>query len=424
MRHQHAGLPVWDFPKAHGQWWPSTEENMLAKYNADRSALQNQLHANKQTLDAAGNPTIFLTTGKDIQATHISLHMFHRVTALIILGLVLGTAILAHRKLGGGHVLSKLSLLWLGLVLVQATLGILTVLKYKPADIATLHVLVGAATLLTGAMGTVISRSRELPPALKPRRKDLTISPKWSPPVNEARSCHPRTETGLTLPVRLVVGIGLRLTTMVLITTAMGFYLASANGFDWALLLHALFGTGILAGGAAALNEYLEKDFDAKMPRTANRPIVTGAISPERALLAGGAMAAIGLVHLAYKVNLITSVVGAVTLISYVAVYTPLKRVTTLNTLIGAIPGALPPLMGWTAATGSTGAIATEGWSLVAILFFWQLPHFLAIAWIYREDYEKAGFRMISEGEQGASNTGKSAVLYCIALIPAAIHPL
>ena len=217
--------------------------------------------------------------------------------------------------------------------------------------------------------------------------------------------------------------IKLRLTTMVLITTAMGFYLASVNGFDWALLLHALFGTGILAGGAAALNEYLEKDFDAKMPRTANRPIVTGAISPERALLAGGAMAAIGLVYLAYKVNLITSVVGAVTLISYVAVYTPLKRVTTHNTLIGAIPGALPPLMGWTAATGSTGTIATEGWSLVAILFFWQLPHFLAIAWIYRKDYEKAGFRMISEGEQGASNTGKSAVLYTLALIPAAISP-
>ena len=167
MRHQHAGLPVWDFPKAHGQWWPSTEEAMLAKYNADRSALQNHLHVNKETVDASGNPTVFLTTGKDIQASHISLHMFHRVTALLILGLVLGTAILAHRKLGGGHALSKLSLLWLGLVLVQATLGILTVWKYKPADIATLHVLVGAATLLTGAMGTVISRSRELPACLE-----------------------------------------------------------------------------------------------------------------------------------------------------------------------------------------------------------------------------------------------------------------
>ena len=132
---------------------------------------------------------------------------------------------------------------------------------------------------------------------------------------------------------------------MVLITTAMGFYLASANGFDWSLLLHALFGTGILAG-AAALNEYLEKDFDAKMPRTANRPIVTGAISPERALLAGGAMAAIGLVYLAYKVNLITSVVGAVTLFSYVAVYTPLKRVLRSNTLIRGHPGRVTAVDG------------------------------------------------------------------------------
>tara|TARA_B100001939_G_C16922133_1_gene609879 strand:- start:264 stop:1529 length:1266 start_codon:yes stop_codon:yes gene_type:complete len=167
MRHQHAGLPVWDFPKAHGQWWPSTEEGMLSKYNADRTALQNQLYTNQESVDARGNPTVFLTTGKDIQASHISLHMFHRVMAVLILGLVLGTTILAHRKLGKSHALSKLSLLWLGLVLIQATLGILTVLKYKPADIATLHVLFGAATLLTGAMGTVISRSRELPACLK-----------------------------------------------------------------------------------------------------------------------------------------------------------------------------------------------------------------------------------------------------------------
>jgi len=167
MRHQHAGLPVWEFPKAHGQWWPSTEQGMLSKYNADRTALQNQLYTNHETLDAKGNPAVFLTTGKDIQASHVSLHMFHRVMAVLILGLVLGAAILTQRKLGESHTLSKLSLMWLGLVLVQATLGILTVLKYKPADIATLHVLFGAATLLTGAMGTVISRSRELPACRK-----------------------------------------------------------------------------------------------------------------------------------------------------------------------------------------------------------------------------------------------------------------
>ena len=217
--------------------------------------------------------------------------------------------------------------------------------------------------------------------------------------------------------------VKLRLTVMVLITTAMGFYLASANAFSWMMLLHVLFGTGLLACGAAALNQYLEKEFDAKMPRTANRPIPAGHIRPEKALLAGGTLAAIGLLYLAVQVNLITSVIGAVTLISYIAVYTPLKRVTSFNTLVGAIPGALPPLMGWTAVGGREAAITPEGWSLVAILFFWQLPHFLAIAWIYRNDYEKAGFKMISIGSNAKQNTGRFAVVCCLALFPAAISP-
>ena len=156
--------------------------------------------------------------------------------------------------------------------------------------------------------------------------------------------------------------VKLRLSSMVLITAAIGFCLASTNTLDWVLLFNALFGTGLLACGAAALNQYLEKDFDAKMPRTANRPISAGHIRPETALLAGGALAAIGLLYLAMQVNLITSVIGAVTLVSYIAVYTPLKRVTSLNTLVGAIPGALPPLMGWTAAGGREAAIARFPW--------------------------------------------------------------
>ena len=216
--------------------------------------------------------------------------------------------------------------------------------------------------------------------------------------------------------------IKLRLTMMVLITTAMGFYLASTS-LDWRLLFSALLGTGLVACGAAVLNQFLEKEFDAKMPRTADRPIPAGNIRPETALLAGGAMGAIGLVYLAAQVNLLTSVIGAVTLVSYIAVYTPMKRVTSLNTLIGAVPGALPPLMGWTAARTDAVSIAPEAWSLVAILFFWQLPHFLAIAWMYREDYEGAGFRMISEGDQGREHTGRFAVISCIALLPAALSP-
>ena len=163
MRHQHAGLPVWEFPKAHGQWWPTVSEDSLTLYNTNRDLLQKQLHSTQKATDPNGNPTVFLTTGKPIQSRHIFLHMTHRVMALLILGLVLGTVLLTHKKLGTRHALSRLSLLWLGLILIQATLGALTVLKYKPADIATLHVLFGAGSLLIGTMGTLVSRSRELP---------------------------------------------------------------------------------------------------------------------------------------------------------------------------------------------------------------------------------------------------------------------
>ena len=163
MRHQHAGLPVWDFPKAHGQWWPATDNQSIAQYNADRAQLQSSLYANDQIYDSKGNPTIFLSTGKEIAPQHITLHMIHRVTAVLIFLMVLGTLILAFQKLGARHILSRLALGWFGLVLAQAVLGALTVLKYKPADIATLHVVCGALALGTGLIGTVISRNKFLP---------------------------------------------------------------------------------------------------------------------------------------------------------------------------------------------------------------------------------------------------------------------
>jgi cytochrome c oxidase assembly protein subunit 15 len=167
MRHQHAGLPVWDFPKAHGQWWPATDAASIASYNASRTALQTSLHADNRIYDTQGNPAVFLSTGNPISKQHISMHMVHRVMAVLILGMVLGTVILAHRKLGAAHLLSRLSLGWLGLILVQATLGALTVLKYKPADIATLHVVCGALALGTGMMGALISRNKVLPSLVK-----------------------------------------------------------------------------------------------------------------------------------------------------------------------------------------------------------------------------------------------------------------
>ncbi|HEX4644537.1 MAG TPA: protoheme IX farnesyltransferase [Verrucomicrobiae bacterium] len=168
-----------------------------------------------------------------------------------------------------------------------------------------------------------------------------------------------------------------RLTFLVLLTTLVGFYAGFRGSMDYLLLFHTMLGTALLASGASALNQWLEREYDAKMPRTEDRPLPSGRLQPGTVLVLGGICGGIGLIYLALAVNLLTSLLGAATLASYLFIYTPLKRVTTLNTLVGAIPGALPPLMGWTAARDE---ISRGGWALFAILFFWQLPHFLAIA--------------------------------------------
>ena len=211
-----------------------------------------------------------------------------------------------------------------------------------------------------------------------------------------------------------------RLTFLVLLTTLVGFYVGFRGAMDYLLLLHTLLGTGLVAGGAAALNQYLERQHDARMRRTEDRPLPSGRLLPDTALMFGGVSAAAGLIELALAVNLETSVLGAITLCSYLFIYTPLKRVTTLNTAIGAVPGALPPLMGWTAARGE---INVEGWSLFAILFFWQLPHFLAIAWMYRDDYAKAGFAMLPVFDSNGERTAVQTVSHTLGLLPISLCP-
>lgn len=211
-----------------------------------------------------------------------------------------------------------------------------------------------------------------------------------------------------------------RLTFLVLVTTLVGFYIGDSGAMDWLLLLHTMLGTALVASGAAALNQLLERDYDAMMRRTENRPLPSGRMQPATVLILGGALGGIGLIYLALAVNLLTSVLGAITLASYLFIYTPLKRVTTLNTIIGAIPGALPPLMGWTAARGH---ISPGGWALFAILFFWQLPHFFAIAWIYREDYAKAGYMMLPVVDPKGERTGRQAVSHTLGLLPVSLCP-
>lgn len=196
-----------------------------------------------------------------------------------------------------------------------------------------------------------------------------------------------------------------RLTLLVLVAKLVGFYAGLRGPMDWSLLIQALLGTGMVASGAAALNQIWERDFDARMRRTADRPLPAGHLQPFTVLVFGTTCAFVGLVWLALAVNPLTSVIGAATLVSYLFIYTPLKRVTWLNTLVGAIPGGLPPLMGWTAAHG---AASVEGWALFAILAFWQIPHFMAIAWMYRDEYARAGFVMLPVVDRDGPTHGPS----------------
>src|SRR5208283_784946 len=214
--------------------------------------------------------------------------------------------------------------------------------------------------------------------------------------------------------------IKVRLTTLVLLTTLVGFYMGWRGPMDFALMFHLLAGTALVASGASALNQLFERDYDAKMRRTQNRPLPSGRMQPATAMIFGGVSATAGLIYLALEVNLLTSVIGAVTFISYLFIYTPLKRVTWLNTAIGAVPGAMPPLMGWTAARGE---LSGEGWALFAILAFWQMPHFFAIAWIYRDEYAQAGFKMLPVVDPDGCRTGQQAVSHALALLFVSLYP-
>ena len=211
-----------------------------------------------------------------------------------------------------------------------------------------------------------------------------------------------------------------RLTSLVVVTTLVGFYAGSTSPVNFWLMIHTVLGTALVACGAAALNQLLEREYDARMLRTEDRPLPSGRLQPDTVLLVGAFLSMLGLVYLALAVNVITSFLGAVTLGLYLFVYTPLKRLTSLNTMIGAIPGAIPPLMGWTAARGE---VTIEGWALFAILFLWQLPHFLAIAWIYKEDYARGGFVMLPLLDESGNRTGSQAVSHTLGLLPISLCP-
>lgn len=214
-----------------------------------------------------------------------------------------------------------------------------------------------------------------------------------------------------------------RLNFLVVATSAAGYYLGAPGGagaMDLLAMASAVAGTALVAGGAAVLNQVYERDTDALMRRTRTRPLPDGRVAFAEATLFGLALSAAGLALLATRANLTAALLALATLVVYLIVYTPMKRWSPLATLVGAVPGALPPLIGWTA---SHGGISLGGASLFAIVFLWQIPHFMAIAWLYRDDYSKAGFPMLPVVEPDGRRTGRQAVVYSLALVPVSLVP-
>jgi heme o synthase len=211
-----------------------------------------------------------------------------------------------------------------------------------------------------------------------------------------------------------------RLNFLVVLTSAAGYYLGAVAPRAWQPMLQTVAGTALVAGGAAVLNQLYERHTDALMRRTRLRPLPDGRLTPDEARIFGLMLAATGLALLAFTANLAAAGLAAATLVIYLIVYTPMKRRSSLATLVGAVPGALPPLIGWTAAHGT---VSIGGWALFAIVFLWQIPHFMAIAWLYRDDYGRAGFPMLPVVEPDGRRTGRQAVMYAVALMPVSLVP-
>lgn len=254
------------------------------------------------------------------------------------------------------------------------------------------------------------------------KQTDVPLNPD-PPPAEGASPGEPESVVTAVPGLRqdLAVLMKVRLNFFVLITTFFGFVLASRGGsFEWMKLLHTLLGAAAAAFGSAAFNQLMEVDLDARMKRTADRPLPSRRMDPLVAFGIGWVLSAFGIIHLAVQVGHLAAYLTAATVAVYVFVYTPMKRVSSTNTLVGAIPGAIPPVIGW---VGAGGAIGWEAWFLFGLLFFWQLPHFIAINWLCRDEYESVGYKMWSNGDLTGRKSGWLSAMFALMLAAWSVVP-
>lgn len=364
VRHTGAGLAIPDFPLSFGRLFPTLPQ---------------------------------------LAAPGVHVQLSHRVGAVLVTVLVLRAAVALWRLSPLSPGFRTASALWTGLVATQVGLGALSVWSEKAVPATTAHLAVGALCWVTGVLTAVT-----LAPLARAAGGAPGLAAGGEPP-SRARDI-----LELTKP---------RITVFVVLTAFVGFAVGHAGplaSLDVALLLHLLSGTALVSSGTNAFNQLVEIDLDRRMARTAGRPLPSGRLPARLAFLAASALSVAGLVELWLFTNPVTTLLAFVTLTSYVFAYTPLKTRSPLSLLVGAVPGALPPLGGYTAAAGAVGA---PGLVLFGLVFLWQLPHFLAIGWRHRRDYGEAGFRVLSVLDPTGRRSGRQALLYTAALLPVSLAP-
>jgi protoheme IX farnesyltransferase len=392
MRHTEAGLAIPDFPTMAGGWLPLFNAQSLAWVNAWRADFSFETG---QTLDPVTLPQMWI-------------HLAHRAGAVLVTLGALYAAWRAWKRQDEAPAVFRTAFVLVALVAVQIGLGIVTVLSHRVPVIASLHLVTGAATL--GCVGLLALRAMPLRLGQGVRVENEVVATKTATGLGETF----RAYFELTKP---------RIATMVLVTAALGYYMnviASESFPGWLHFAMSMLGIGLTGGGASALNQYIERDVDARMERTRGRPLPSGRLTPAAVLYFGVALVLAGCFLLVWQVNLLAAFLALQSAFLYVLVYTPMKRLTWWNTSIGAIPGALPPLIGWAAATGTLGL---GGWILFAILYVWQHPHFFAIAWMYKDDYARGGLKMLPVVQPDGKNMFAQVVLYSVVLIPVSLMP-